>query len=80
MEFLDSSRIDDANYREALYHRTMTATVATQAILVNAGTTREVTQVVKPLKDNGKGKTLVAFIQGAGVSTKWIKSERIFTL
>lgn len=58
----------------------MTATVTTQAIIVNAGTTREATQVVKPLKENGKGKTLVAFIQGAGFSTKWVKSERIFTV
>lgn len=58
----------------------MTATKPTQAIIVNAGTTHEETQVVKPLKDNGKGKTLVAFIQGANVSTKWVKSERIFTV
>lgn len=58
----------------------MTATVTTQAILVNAGTTRETTQVVKPLWDNGKGKTLVSFIQGARIATKWVKTERIFTL
>lgn len=58
----------------------MNATVTTQAILVNAGTTREATQVVKPLWDNGKGKTLVSFIQDARISTKWIKTERIFTV
>lgn len=58
----------------------MTATVTTQGIIIHAGTSREATQVVKPLKDNGRGKTLVAFIQGANISTKWIKSERIFTV
>ena len=59
---------------------TDTATVTTQVIIVNAGTTRETTQVVKPIKENDKGMTLVFFIQGARVSTKWVKTSRIVTL
>lgn len=78
---IQSDEITSAKFVQTLYHRTMTtATVITQAIIVNAGTTREATQVVKPLKDNGKGKTLVAYIDGARISTKWIKTERIITL
>lgn len=59
---------------------TDTTTVTTQVIIVNAGTTRETTQVVKPIKENDKGMTLVFFIQGASVSTKWVKTSRIVTL
>lgn len=60
------------------HNGSMDTTTPTRAITVNAGTDREATQVVRPLKENAKsGKTLVAFIQGARIATKWIRTDRI---
>lgn len=61
-----------------VHNRPMDTTTPTQVITVNAGTDRETTQVVRPLKENAKsGKTLVAFIAGTRIATKWIRTDRI---
>lgn len=59
------------------HNGSMDTTTPTRAITVNAGTDREATQVVRPLKVDRKGRTLVAYVSGHGVVTKWIRTDRI---
>ncbi len=47
-------------------------------IILHRGTQREREEVVRPLTVRGD-KTLVAFIKGASIATRWVKTERITT-
>lgn len=45
-------------------------------LTVNAGTAAERQEVVRPLAERD-GKTLVSFIRGSRVATKWVASDRV---
>lgn len=48
----------------------------THFVIVNEGTQSERTEVVKPLKEYN-GRTLVAFVKGGRILTRWVKTERV---
>lgn len=50
-----------------------------QLIKVNAGTLAEREEVVRVLATNAeRGTSLIAYVKGANVSTRWIMSNRIY--
>lgn len=51
-------------------------TTTTHTVTVNANTTREREEVVRPLKAAAE-MTLVAYIRGSSVATRWVKTNRI---
>jgi hypothetical protein len=76
--WLNDEKLSEAEHRARMQpnHSPEEVVSTTKVIVVNEGKANERTEVVKPLHVRGE-RTLVAFIQGAGVATKWVQSNRI---
>lgn len=58
------------------YSMTTSNDTTVNFLVINEGKTNERVETVRPLK-TVDGKTLVAFIRGARIDTKWVSTHRI---